>query len=77
MTQLQAINKKFKQLLEATKELRNLADKDGYCPHCVIHDICECPDNIKESLTNLYNIAEDKRKELISMLERLDPSLAI
>lgn len=74
---MQAIHTKFKQLLSATKELRDLADKDGYCPHCVIHDICECPDSIKESLTSLYEVAEDKRKELIEMLERLDPSLAI
>lgn len=83
MTQLKAINTKFRQMLIATKELRELADAKGVCPHCIIHDIVdtssisELSELDKESINNAYNIAEDRRKELIEMLTRFDPSLAV
>lgn len=83
MTQIKAIHTKFKQMLQATKELREISDVKGVCPHCLVHDIidtssiAELSPQSEESIRNAYATADAKRKELIEMLQRFGPSLAV
>lgn len=83
MNQIEALHQKFKQMLQATKELKDLSNQKGLSPHTVIHNlididtISEASVQDKESIINMYNLAEDKRKELIEMLNRFDPSLVV
>lgn len=73
---LEIIEHKYNKFKNAVEELCDLADKEHLCPHCVVKNIIEVPEPIKESFDNLNLVAERKKQALIDALQAFKPTLA-
>lgn len=73
---LEILEHKYKEFTNAVEELCDLAEKEHLCPHCVVNNIIEVAEPIKESFDNLNLIAERKKQALIDALKAFKPTLA-